>query len=168
MALVRILLADEIKSWREFASSLVRRDPSLELICEVSDGLKAVRMAEKLEPSIVVLNIELPGLRGLQAGGWIRMLIPKTRIVFLAERLEADIVQAAMKLGPGAYLLKSEAARDLVAAIHAVARGETFLSHQLAARLTGGAKSNRQPRVTNLGLGFPPPPQGLAQPTANL
>jgi DNA-binding NarL/FixJ family response regulator len=168
MALVRILLADEIESWREFAFSVIQRDPSLAVISEVSDGLKAVRMAEKLEPSVAVLNIDLPNLTGLQAGGWIRMLVPNTKIVFLAERLDADIVQAAMKLGPGGYLLKSEARRDLVAAIHAAARGETFLSDQLAARLMVGPKSNRQRRVSNLELGLPAPEHGFFRPTANL
>jgi DNA-binding NarL/FixJ family response regulator len=167
MALVRILLADEIKPWREFASYILRQDPSLEVICEVSDGLKAVRMAEKLQPSVVVLNINLPNLRGIQAGGWIRMLAPNTKIVFLAERLEADIVRAAMMLGSGGYLLKSEAARDLVAAIHAVGRGETFFSYQLAARLMVGLKSNLRPRVSALGLDLPAPEQGFSQPTAN-
>ena len=154
MAPVGILLADEIKSWREFVSSVLRRDPTLEVICEVSDGLKAVKMATKMQPSVAVLNIDLPNLRGIQAGGWIHMLAPNTKIVFLAERLNADIVQAARKHGPGGYLLKSEAPRDLVAAIHAVGRGETFLSYQLAAHLMVGLKSNLERRPSNLGLGL--------------
>jgi DNA-binding NarL/FixJ family response regulator len=162
MALVGILLADEIKSWREFVSSVLRRDPSLEVICEVSDGLKAVKMAEQLQPAVAVLNIELPNLGGIQAGGWIRMLAPNTKIVFLAERLEADIVQAAMKHGPEGYLLKSEAPRDLVAAIHAVGRGETFLSYRLAAHLVVGLKSNLERRPSNLGVGLPASPQAFS------
>jgi DNA-binding NarL/FixJ family response regulator len=167
MARVGILLADEIESWREFVTSVLRRDPSLEVICEVSDGLKAVKMAEKLQPSVAVLNIDLPNLRGIQAGGWIRMLAPNTKIVFLAERLEADLVQAATKHGPGGYLLTSEARRDLVAAIHAVGRGETFLSYQLAAHLMVGPKSNLQRRPSNLGLGLPAPQAAFSQPRAH-
>jgi DNA-binding NarL/FixJ family response regulator len=168
MALVRILLADEIASWREFVSSVLRKDPSLEVICEVSDGLKAVKMAEQLQPSVAVLNIDLPNLSGTQAGGWIRMLAPNTKIVFLAERLEADIVQAAMKHGPGGYLLKSEARRDLTAAIHAVARGETVLSYQLAAHLMGGLNSNLERRASKPGRGLPVPEPRFPQPSANL
>jgi len=168
MALVRILLADEIESWRVFVSSVLRQDASLEVICEVSDGLKAVKMAEKLQPSLAVLNIDLPKLSGIQAGGWIRMLAPHTKIVFLAERLEADIVQAAMKHGPGGYLLKSEARRDLVAAIHAVDRGETVVSYQLAAHLMGGPKSNPEPRANKPGLGLPAPQPRFSEPSANL
>ena len=137
MALLRILVADDIKSWREFAFSVLRKDPSLEVVCEVSDGLKAVQMTEKLQPAVVLLNINLPNLSGVQAGGWIRKLAPNTKIVFLSEHLEADIVQVAMKLGVRGYILKCEAARDLVAAIHAVSRGETFFTCQLTTRLQG-------------------------------
>jgi len=167
MALVPILLADENKSWREFVSSVLRQDPSLEIICEVSDGLKAVKMAEKLQPSVVVLNINLPNLSGLEASGWISMLAPNTKIVFLADRLEADLVEAAMKLGSGGYLLKSEAARNLVAAIRAVGRGETFFSCQLAARLMAGLKSSLQRRMNKPGLG-PPAPGVFSRPSATL
>ena len=133
---------------------------------EVSDGLKAVRMTEKLQPSVAVVNISLPNLSGIQAGGWIRMLAPKTKIVFLAERLEADIVQAAMKHRAGGYLLKSEARRDLVAAIHAVGRGGTFLSYQLAEHLMVTMKLERG--ASNLVLGLPGPEPRLSPPSANL
>jgi len=167
MALVRILLADEIESWREFLSSRLRQDPSLEVICEVSDGLRAVKMAEMLQPSVAVLNVHLPKLSGIQAGGWIRMLAPNTKIVFLAGRLEADIVQAATKHGPGGYLLKSEARTDLVAAIHAVGRGETFFSYQLAAHLMVGLKSNLERQASKLAVGLPPAEQRLSQPNAH-
>jgi DNA-binding NarL/FixJ family response regulator len=158
MALVGILLADETRFWRDFVSSVLRQDPCLEVIGEVSDGLRAVQMAERLQPAVVLLDVELPKLTGIQAGGWIRMLAPNTKIVFLAERLEADVVQAAMKLGPAGCTLKSQAARDLVAAIHAVRRGETFFRHPFAARLPTGPEvqprtANEQPRA------WPPVPE---------
>jgi DNA-binding NarL/FixJ family response regulator len=138
MVLVRILLADETRFWREFVSSALRQDPSLEVICEVCDGLRAVQMAERLQPAVALLDVDLPKLSGIQAGGWIRMLAPNTKIVFLADRLEAAVVQAGMKLGPGGCILKSEAARDLVAAIHAVGRGETLFPYRFATRLPAG------------------------------
>ena len=168
MAPVRILLADDIEPWREFLSSLLRQDPSFKVICEVCDGLRAVKMAEMLQPSVAVLAIHLPKLSGIQTGGWIRMLAPNTKIVFLAERLDADIVQAAMNRGPGGYLLKSEARRDLVAAIHAVGRGETFFSHQLAAHLAVGVKSNLERRASKPAVGLPPAEQKLSPPSAHL
>jgi len=146
MALVRILLADETRFWRDFVSSVLRQDPSFEVIGEVSNGLRAVQMAERLRPEVVLLDAELPKLSAIQAGGWIRMLAPNTKIVFLAERLEADVVEFAMKLGPGGYILKSQVARDLVDAIHAVSRGESFF-RPFATRPAAGSEG--QARSTN-------------------
>jgi len=133
MALVRILLAEESRFWRDFVSSVLRQDPCFEVIAAVSDGLRVVQMAERLQPAVVLLADELPKLSGIQAGGWIRMLAPNAKILFLAEQLKADVVEAAMKLGPGGCILKSQATRDLVAAIQAVGRGETFFRLPFAA-----------------------------------
>jgi DNA-binding NarL/FixJ family response regulator len=147
MAPVRILLANETRFWRDLVSSVLRQDASLKVIAEVCDGLRAVQMAERLRPAVALLEVELPKLSGIQAGGWIRMLAPNTKIVFLAERLEADVVQAAMKLGPAGCVLKSRATRDLLAAIHAVGRGETFFCHPWAPRPP--ARSAAQARTAN-------------------
>ena len=146
MALVRIFLAEEARFWRDFVASVLRQDPSFEVIAAVSDGLRAVQMAERLQPEVVLLDVELPKLGGIQAGGWIRMLAPNAKILFLAERLEADVVEAAMKLRPGGCVVKSQVTRDLVAAIHAVGRGETFFPCRLAARLPAGSDVQPQDR----------------------
>jgi len=143
MALVRILLAEETRFWRDFISSVLRQDLSFEVIAQVSDGLRAVQMAERLQPAVVLLDVELPKLSGIQAGGWIRMLAPNAKILFLAERLDAGVLEAAMKLGPGGCILKPQATRDLVAAIQAVGRGETFF------RLPFAGQSRVQPRTAN-------------------
>ena len=132
MSLVRVLVAEGVECWRRFVSSMLRKVPSFEIICEVSDGLKAVQQAEKLQPTVVLLDIGLPGLNGIEAGGWIRKLVPETKIVFLSEQFDRDIVEAALNLRAGGYVLKSDAGRDLVTAIYIVVRGEKFASHQLA------------------------------------
>jgi len=133
MALVRILLAEETRFWRDLVSSVLRQDCSFEVIAAVSDGLRAVQLAERLQPAVVLLDVELPKLSGIHAGGWIRMLAPNAKIVFLAERWEAAVVEAAMRFGPGGCVLKPRAARDLIAAIQAVGRGETFFRLPFAA-----------------------------------
>jgi two-component system nitrate/nitrite response regulator NarL len=135
MSMVSILVVDDIDSWRRFVTSTLGQEPSFEIICEVSDGVKAVQMAEQLQPTVVLLDIGLPRLNGIEAGKWIREVAPNAKIVFLSEQLDSDIIQAALKLGAGGYVLKSDAAKDLVAAIHAVVRGKKFVS----ARLTGHA-----------------------------
>ena len=130
MSKVRILVVDDMAFWRETVCSMLRNEPSFEIICEVVDGQQAVLMADRLRPTIVLLDIGLPRMSGLDAAIWIQKLAPNTRIVFLTEQSDLDVVHAALKVGCG-YVLKSDAAADLVPAIHSVARGETFISRQL-------------------------------------
>jgi DNA-binding NarL/FixJ family response regulator len=137
---IRILLVDDVESWRSSISSMLRTEPSFEVVFETSDGLKAVEAAEKLQPAVVLLDIGLPGLNGIQAGGRIRKVAPFAKIVFVTMERDPDIVDAAWGLGAWGYVLKSDAARDLVAAIQSVVRGEKFLSRSLDGRrfLDGG------------------------------
>jgi DNA-binding NarL/FixJ family response regulator len=131
MSKVRILIVEDIGFWREAISNMLRNEPSFEIVCEVADGLKAVLMAEQLQPTVVLLDIGLPLLNGMDAAGWIRKLAPRAGIVFLSEQRDTDIVQAALKLGCS-YVLKSDAAKDLVVAIHSAAAGGSFMSQRLA------------------------------------
>ena len=131
MSSIRILLVDDVESWRLSVSSMLRTEPSFEVVFETSDGLKAVQAAEKLQPAVVLLDIGLPGLNGIQAGGWIRKVAPFAKIVFVTMERDPDIVEAAWRLGAWGYVLKSDAARELVAAIQSVVRGEKFLSRSL-------------------------------------
>jgi DNA-binding NarL/FixJ family response regulator len=128
---VRILMAEDTDVWREFVSTILRNEPSFEIICEVVDGPQAVLMAERLQPTILLLDIGLPELNGIDVAGRIRNLALKTRIVFLSEQRDVEIVQAALDVSCG-YVLKSDAAKDLVAAIHSAIAGEAFISRQLA------------------------------------
>ena len=130
MTLVRILIVDDFAEWCTFARSILRNEPSFDVVCEVSDGLKAVQSAEALRPTVVLLDIGLPRLNGIEAGGWIRKLSPESKIVFVSERYDPDVVKAALHLGSG-YVLKSDAAGDLIAAIHAAVQGHKYVSKQL-------------------------------------
>lgn len=134
MSSIRILLVDDVESWRLSVSSMLRAEPSFEVVFETSDGLKAVQAAEKLHPVVVLLDIGLPGLNGIQAGGWIRRVAPFAKIVFVTMERDPEIVEAAWRLGARGYVLKSDAARELVAAIQSVVRGEKFLSRSLDGR----------------------------------
>jgi len=134
MSLIRILVVDDVKDWRVSVSSMLQAEPSFEIVSESSDGLKAVQAAEKLQPTVVLLDIGLPGLNGIQAGGWIRRVAPSAKIVFVSMERDPDIVEAAWRLGACGYVLKFDAARELVAAIHSVIRGEKFLSRSLDGR----------------------------------
>jgi len=138
---VHILVAEDVQLWREFISSTLRKESSFEIICEVVDGLEAVLAAEQLQPTIALLDIGLPLLNGIEAARYIRMLAPRTGIIFLSEQHDPEVVQAALDLASG-YVLKSDAANDLLAAIHSVARGETFVSGRMAKLGTTGKREN--------------------------
>jgi len=128
---VRILVVDDIAFWRDLVSSMLQHEPSFEIICEAVDGLQAVLVAEQFQPTIALLDIGLPRLSGIDAAKRIRTLAPQTRIVFLSEERDLEVVQAALDAACG-YVLKSDAANDLIPAIHSVASGDSFISRQLA------------------------------------
>jgi DNA-binding NarL/FixJ family response regulator len=88
-------------------------------------------MAETLKPNIILLDIGLPGLDGIKAGELILKLAPETKIIFVSQEFDADIVRAALQLGAWGYVLKSDAARELVLAMHSAVRGEKFVSRRL-------------------------------------
>jgi DNA-binding NarL/FixJ family response regulator len=131
MSLIRVLIVDNVEFWGP-VYSIIKADRSFEIVSEASDGLKAAEAAEKLQPTVVLLDISLPGLNGLEAGGWIRRVAPGARIVFVTMERDPDIVEAARQLGAWGYVLKCDAVRDLATAIHTVVRGEKFLSRSLA------------------------------------
>ena len=133
MSLIRVLIVDNVEFWGP-VYSIIKADRSFEIVSEASDGLKAAEAAEKLQPTVVLLDISLPGLNGLEAGGWIRRVAPFAKIVFVTMERDPDIVKAAWRLGAWGYVLKSDAARELVAAIQSVVRGEKFLSCSLDGR----------------------------------
>jgi DNA-binding NarL/FixJ family response regulator len=141
---VRVVVVDDMEQWRLFISSLLQKDPSFDVLCQVADGLQAVRKVEALQPSVVLLDIGLPSLNGLQAGGWIRRLVPNVKLVFVSEQHDPEIVSAALHLDGSAYVLKSDTELDLIPAIHSVLRGEKFVSRGLAVYgLTNGPSGKK-------------------------
>jgi DNA-binding NarL/FixJ family response regulator len=128
---VSILVAEGNELWRNFIGLTLRIESTFEIICEVVDGLQAVLIAEQRQPTIALLDLGLPRLNGLDAGRWIRKLAPNTKIVFLSDLRDVEVVKAALAVGSG-YVLKGDAGDDLVTAIHSAVRGERVLSRQLA------------------------------------
>lgn len=128
MSILRILIADDHGIVRQGLRAVVDRDPSLEVVGESADGREAVRMAELLSPDIVIMDIAMPQLNGIEAAGQIVRGNPSTRIVFLSMHSDETYLLRALSVGGKAYLLKDAAEIDLVPAIRAVADGKTFFS----------------------------------------
>jgi DNA-binding NarL/FixJ family response regulator len=131
MRMVRILVVEDSEPWRRYISSLVERDSQLRIVCEVSDGLEAVRKAEELKPDIIVLDIGLPKLNGIEAARRIRGLVPMSKILFLSQEYWSDVVQEALRFGPG-FVFKADAGRELLSAVKAINLDKPFLSSSLA------------------------------------
>ena len=98
------------------------------MICEVSDGLEAVQKAEELKPDLILLDIGLPSLSGIEAARQIRELSPESKIIFVSQELSADVVQEALSTGANGYVFKTQAGNDLLAAVEAVILGKQFVS----------------------------------------
>jgi len=130
MLSIGILVVEDFEPWRRFISSMVEREPQLRIICEVSDGLEAVQKAKELKPDLILLDIGLPKLNGMDAARQIRRFAPKSKILFLSQESSADVVREALGIGTG-YVVKADAGRELLSAVKAVLLGEQFLSSRL-------------------------------------
>ena len=127
MSVVRILVVDDVEDWRRWVASVLRAEP-FEIIGEASDGLEAVQLVGQMQPTVVLLDIGLPRLNGIEAGVRIRRVAPDAKILYVSQESDSDTVRAALQLGGSGYVLKSDAARELVEAIHTIVRGKKFVS----------------------------------------
>ena len=122
---------DDHEPWRSFAARMLQKKPELQLISEASDGLEAIQKAEGLRPDLILLDIGLPTVNGIEVARRILQYAPKRKILFVSEQKSSDIVEAALGMGARGYVVKSRAAIDLLAAVEAVLRGEQFVSASL-------------------------------------
>ena|SRR5258708_5573305 len=125
---LRILVVDDHESFRQQVCALLRSQPGFEVIYEAVDGLEGVRQAEKFQPDVVVLDISMPRLGGIEAAGRIHRVAPKSQIVFLSQHNSEAIAQTALASGALAYVTKSAASTDLIRAVQAVSEGRKFVS----------------------------------------
>ncbi len=134
MLLIRVLLADDFEAWRRQVRLLLRRRPELQVVCEASDGSEAVQMADDLKPDLIVLDIGLPKLNGIEAARRIRQLSPNSKILFLSQNKRLEVVQAALDTGALGYVYKMNARKELLPAVDAVLLGKQFVSSGLTGR----------------------------------
>ena len=124
-AAVCVLIAEDFPLYRQFVCSTLAKRPDLQVIAEVSDGLEAVQKAVELKPDLILLDIGLPTMNGIEAARRIRALVPNAKIIFLSCETSADVVEEALSTGARAYVQKAKAGRQLLAAIDAVVQGAT-------------------------------------------
>ncbi len=143
-SLVSVLVVDDSGPFRRFVASALAQNSELQIIAETSDGLDAVHRAEKSQPNLILLDIGLPTLNGIEAARRIRKLSPASTILFFSENRCQEIVEEALRTGAAGYVAKSDAARELLPAIESVLQGRQFVSSILSDH---GLKRNQYEHV---------------------
>jgi DNA-binding NarL/FixJ family response regulator len=125
------LLIEDFEDFRHAVLLTLQQSAKFQAIYQTSDGLEGVQLAEELQPDLILLDIGLPRLNGLEAARRIREVSPNSKILFLTQESSAEVVQEAVGLGAQGYLLKIDAGDDLLLAVETVLRGERFVSRDL-------------------------------------
>ena len=128
MASVRVVVVEDHEQFRRFICSMLEKAPELQVSGIVSDGLAAVQKAEELQPDLILLDIGLPNLNGIEAARRIRKLSPQSKILFVSQESSVDVVREALGTGASGYIVKTDAGRELLEGVDAVLRGEQFIS----------------------------------------
>ena len=129
---IRVLLADDHALVRAGIRSLLEKLPAIEVVAEASDGREAIRLVEKHEPHVLLTDIAMPGLNGLEVTRHLANTFPKVRVLILSMYADEEHLYLALRAGAAGYLLKGSAREELELAIRAVARGDTYLSPPVA------------------------------------
>jgi CheY-like chemotaxis protein len=128
---VRTLLVDDFEDWRRTVRELLRVRPELQVICEAADGLEAVQKAGELKPDLIVLDIGLPKLNGIEAARQIRQLSPSSKIIFLSQDNSLDPDEVISITRAQGFVHKACAQSELLPAIEALLRGKAFINASL-------------------------------------
>jgi len=127
---IRVMVVEDFQAYRGFVCSQLEQRCGLQVVCEVSDGLIAVQKAEELKPYLILLDVGLPTLNGIEVARRILGIAPESKIIFSSGQTAPDFVQEAMRLGAWGYVFKTHAERDLLPAVDAVLSGNLFVSSQ--------------------------------------
>ena len=145
----RILVVDDYEPWRRFVSTTLQKQPELQIIGEAVDGLEAVQKAEELQPDLIVLDIGLPTLNGIEVARQMRQVSPTSKILFVSENRSADIIKEALSTGAGGYVVKSDAAGELLPAVDTVLKGKRFLSASLTGHDSSAPMNDHGAAITH-------------------
>ncbi len=129
---IRILIADDHKILRDGLKALVEKEPDITVVGEAETGKTAVSLAQKLSPNIIILDISMPDLNGIEAARKIIKANPNVKIVALSAHADQHFIREMMTAGAAAYILKGTAYEELVRAIREVMKGKKYLSPDIA------------------------------------
>jgi DNA-binding NarL/FixJ family response regulator len=133
MSTVRVLIVDDFAPWRSFVIEHLEKEPRVRVLGCASDGMEGVQKVEELQPDLILLDISLPKLNGIEMARKVRKLVPKAKILFLSSDADPDVIRAAFSAGGAGYILKVDAGDALLPGMEAVLLGRQFVSSSLKA-----------------------------------
>jgi CheY-like chemotaxis protein len=128
----RVLIAEDFEPFRRFLCATLQKIPHLRIVAEVADGLEAIQKAQELQPDLLLLDVGLPGISGIEVVRHTRKISPATKILIVSQESSADVVEEAFRAGAGGYVVKTDARRELLEALNAVLRGAQFVGKRFA------------------------------------
>jgi DNA-binding NarL/FixJ family response regulator len=132
---IRVMLADDHALLREGLAQIIASQPDFDVVGQAADGLEAVVKAQELRPALILMDVQMPGMDGLEATRQIKQMLPETTIVVLTVREDDERLFTALKNGAQGYLLKDIRSQDMLAMLRGAMRGEAALSPSLAGRV---------------------------------
>lgn len=124
MASIRVLVVDDFEPFREVVRLKLAERPELEIIGEASDGPEAVQKGLALKPDLILLDLGLPTMNGIEVARRFRELLPDARIIFFSQESSVDLVEEALRMGVWGYVMKAKAMSQLLPAVDAVVSGK--------------------------------------------
>jgi DNA-binding NarL/FixJ family response regulator len=134
MSVIRVLVVEDHPVVRRAVCALLSGDPILNVVCETADGEQAVQKAEEFQPDLILMDISLPGISGIEAARRIRRVSPKSRIIFLSQHDSLQMVKDALNVGGHGYVAKTDAGLELLKAISLVREGKQFVSRRIVSQ----------------------------------
>src|SRR6201982_1038777 len=131
MSVTQILVVDDFLAWQHFVFVMLQGESDLQIISSVTDGMQAVRKAKEIRPDLILMDLSLPVMNGIDATRQIRAHSPGTKVLFLSAHRDSGLIQTAFDVGACGYVLKSDSYSDLIAGIRAVLLGQAFVSRSL-------------------------------------
>jgi DNA-binding NarL/FixJ family response regulator len=147
---VGLLEVEDYEPFRRFVCSTLEKRTELQVVGEVSDGLEAVQKAEELRPDLILLDVGLPTLNGIEPARRIRKLSPQSKILFVSQETSTDVVQEALGLGAMGYVAKTNAGIELLVAVEAVCQSRRFVSAGLAGHVPAKLADRQTPKRLHL------------------
>jgi DNA-binding NarL/FixJ family response regulator len=153
---LRVVLAEDHRIMREGLRMVLDREPDIEVVGESGDGISAIRVAQTLRPDVVVMDISMPNVNGLQATETVKTALPDTKILILTRHTDASYVQRLLQSGASGYVLKRSASEELVRAIRRVVTGQIYLDPAVTEQAIGSVPRRGA-------TGRPSPGKGLSK-----